>query len=255
MSFLPYPPHHKLEKGSWVYTSNCRGTQNGNSGVQWCDVILDISGGGRETMRSKGGVLEPIHEDRAFSLRYVISIGMAATLVMMFGGRAYGDLILSDTLTVNIKAVNSGNPQNPDTLTMTIPEVTNLGESKIAIDLSSASGFIGKDGYILFCEPPLNPLGGCGPNNAFKGVSDILVKGVQTANMNKPAYFFFSDSDSGTFDAAATLMALFKVTDIKKLPNPLGPIGGVAETGAAQEVGDLFGFTDKKALIVQSRAA
>jgi hypothetical protein len=202
-------------------------------------------------MRSNAGNLGTIHEDKALSLRCAISIGMAATLVMMFGGRAYGDLILSDTLTVNIKAVNSANPQNPDTLTMTIPEVANLGESKIVIDLSSASGFIGKDGYILFCEPPLNPFVGCGPNNAFKGVSDILVKGVQTANMNKPAYFFFSDS--GTFDAAATLMSLYKVTDIKKLPNPLGPIGGVAETGAAQEVGDLFGFTNnKKALIVTS---
>jgi hypothetical protein len=204
-------------------------------------------------MRSNAGNLGAIHEDKALSLRCAISIGMAATLVMMFGGRAYGDLILSDTLTVNIKSVNSGNPQNPDTLTMTIPEVENLGESKIVIDLSSASGFIGKDGYILFCEPPVNPLGGCGPNNAFKGVSDILVKGVQSGNMNKPAYFFFSDSDSGTFDAAATLMSLYKVTDIKKLPNPLGPIGGVAETGAAQEVGDLFGFTNnKKALIVTS---
>ena len=181
-----------------------------------------------------------------------ISVGMAIMLAMVFSGRAYGDLILSDTITVNIKSINSGNPQNPNTVTMTIPEVANSGEDPIAIDLSTASGFIGKDGYILFCEPPMKPVVGCGPNNGFKGVSDILVKGEQTANHNKPAYFFFSDSDTGPLDAVGTLMALYKVKTIGKIPAPLGPIGGVLETGNAQPVGNLFAFPNNNAIIVTS---
>ena len=46
----------------------------------------------------------------------------------------------------------------------------------------------------------MNPAGGCGPKNGFKGVSDILAKGVQLGNGRKPVYFFISDPD----DAAAT---------------------------------------------------
>ena len=53
-------------------------------------------------------------------------------------------------------------------------------------------------------------------------------------------------------DAVATLKSLYGVTDINKIPKPLGPIDGILETGKAQEVGDLFGFTDKKAIIVTS---
>lgn len=176
---------------------------------------------------------------------------MAVMLVTVFSSRAAGDTILSDTVTVNIKGVNAGN-NKPDTLTMTLMEVMvngmESGENKLVFDLSNAVGFLGKDGYLLFCEPPLNIFGGCGPKNDFKGVSDILVKGVQLGNNKKPAYFFFSD----TFDAVATLKSLYGVTDINKIPNPLNPTDGIVETGNAQEVGDLFGFQDKKALIVTS---
>jgi hypothetical protein len=44
---------------------------------------------------------------------------MAVVLLTVLSGRAYGDAILSDTVTINIKGVNAGN-NKPDTLTMTL---------------------------------------------------------------------------------------------------------------------------------------
>ena len=204
-------------------------------------------------MRSKSSVSEP-------RLCCALSIGMALLLMIVSGNPAFGDGIPSDTITFNIKGINSNNDANkPDTITMTIPEVVGndgveSGESKLIIDLSTAKGFIGNDGYILLCEPPLNPFGGCGPKNDFKGVSDILAKGKQSGNNNKPGYFFFSDpfSTAAPNDASAQLKSLFGVTDINKVPNPLGPIDGTLETGQAQELGKLFGFQDPKAIIITS---
>ena len=204
-------------------------------------------------MRSKSSVFEP-------RLCCASSIGLALMLLMVSGSRAFGDPVHSDTITFNIKGINSNNDANkPDTITMTIPEVVGndgveSGESKLIIDLSTATGFIGNDGYILLCEPPLNPFGGCGPKNDFKGVSDILAKGKQSGNNNKPGYFFFSDpfSTAAPNDASAQLKSLFGVTDINKVPNPLGPIDGTLETGQAQELGKLFGFQDPKAIIITS---
>jgi hypothetical protein len=200
-------------------------------------------------MRSKSGVSEVVDGSR--SRRWAPLVALAVILLAVFSSPVYGDAILSDTITINIKGVNAGN-NNPDTLTMTLMEVMvdgkESGESKVAFDLSKASGFIGNDGYILFCEPPLNIFGGCGPKNDFKGVSDILVKGIQLGANKQPAYFFFSDP----LDAVAILKSLYGVTDINKIPNPLTPIDGIVETGKAQDVGDLFGFRDKKAITVTS---
>lgn len=180
---------------------------------------------------------------------------LACGLVVMASGPVNAELMTSDTLTVNIKSVNAGGDK-PDTITLTGPEVVidskEQFEAKIAIDLSKAVGFVGKDGYILLCEPSMNAKG-CGAKNAFKGVSDIVAKGKLTG-ANALAYFLFSDpfSNDTPNDAAAFLMSLYNVTDISKIPAPLGPADGILERGQAQQVGDLFGFPNKNAIIVTS---
>lgn len=174
------------------------------------------------------------------------AISVAAMMLAIMGvGPAHGDVVKSDTVAIDFAGIKES---------MDAPEVVvdgkESGESKLVFDLARGVGFIGKDGYILLCEPPMNRIGGCGPRNKFKGVSDILAKGKLAATRG-PALFFFSGpfSVAAPDDAMATLKELFRGNPI---PNPLGPIDGILETGQAQEVGKLFGFDDNKAIIITS---
>jgi hypothetical protein len=168
----------------------------------------------------------------------LLRFGFVAATAALLSSVAVAEPI-SDTFTITI-----GN----FTDTKTAPEVkvggVETGESKLAISLANVQGFVGTPGYVLICEPPMDPKKGCGPNNKFKGVSDIIVRGILATDKSN-TFFLFSDpfsdpatNPNGVNDATSTLKLLYGNT----IPNPLGPITGILETGKAQPLGTYFGF-------------